>query len=74
MSILHDFRRRDAKDRKSQITHILVASLVVLDREIVNETVDLDNQLGRGTVEVGDIWADRMMAPELDAARRTAKK
>ena len=38
---------------------------------IVDLTVDLDDQSGSGTVEIGDIGADRMLASEMEAFRLT---
>jgi hypothetical protein len=40
---------------------------------IVARPVDLDNKARGGTIEIGDIWADRVLATKLQALGPAAK-
>ena len=56
---------------KAPFSHPRVAPSVVFRSiaHVVTPAVDLDHQLGVGAVEVGDVWADGMLAADTGSIR-----
>ena len=70
-SIRHDFDSGNPNDVEAKTAHVFVTSPVVLNHEIVDVAVDLNDQLRRGTVEVGDIGANRMLSSKAHSPGRS---
>ena len=74
MSVRHHLRCGNSQNPQAQSTHVLVASSIAFNREIVNLAVDLDDELGRGTIEVGDIRPNGMLAAKAHATGGTPQQ
>ncbi len=73
--ILEHLARRDAKNVASVLAEKRIAALVIGGRvtTIVKFAIDLDREMGRTAIEVGDIGADRMPLTELHTELLAAK-
>jgi len=62
-------------DPQSQAANIGIALFVPRCRasEIMNESIDFDDQLRGGTIEVGDVWPDGILPAEADSGGGTAQ-
>jgi hypothetical protein len=65
--ILHDFIRAKANYPPAMTLYHRCTPRIGFYLLSVMVTVDLDDQSLRGAREVGEVWANRMLAAELDA-------
>jgi len=66
---LQDLSDWNSKDRDALLAQPFVAGDIArrCTSHIVRDTVDLDTELRGGAVEIEHVWAERVLAAELDA-------
>jgi hypothetical protein len=74
LEIVLDFGAGQSEEAKAAFLDESLPQAVPPDLACVNRPIDFESQLQRRAVEVEEEWADRVLAPELEAAHSPTAK